>query len=98
MPEQQRNWPRIRQAGSDVVHSVNAAGGPQDGSLYGFRTFCGRAIEGDQEYGWIEQGTPDFTTQFENLRDCRSCDRTMALNERLAAQRHQRRAGEPGIA
>ncbi len=38
-------------AGAGKVHAVHAAGGPEDGSLAGFTTLCGLALD-DLRYWW----------------------------------------------
>jgi len=45
-------WPAAEYLPTHTLHAVYAAGGPADGSLYGFFTFCKRRV-GDEEV-WRE--------------------------------------------
>jgi hypothetical protein len=76
------DYPIARKYGSRRIHTVYAAGGPEDGSLYGMRTFCGLKIEhiyddsnleGVGMEGWIEL---DRKAPRDHSRDCKRCGRT----------------------
>lgn len=50
-----------------TIHAVNAAGGPSDGSLYGFRTLCGMEIR--KKSDWTE--TDDNSVSNVTCVNCR---------------------------
>jgi hypothetical protein len=60
--------PKVSHKGT--VHGVHASGGPGDGSLWGFYTFCGLEVKDDQHNSdWRE--TDEATT-------CKNCLRIAA--------------------
>ncbi len=62
-PENPTRPPTIRYLPTGKVHfALNASGGPGDGSLHGFYTYCGRMITiGNQPNVWDEQPTAGVT-------------------------------------
>lgn len=67
---ERRDYAVARMIGIDRYHTVNAAGGPRDGSLYGFRTFCGLKIDDPSRWRELDKYAPR-----DHARDCKRCAR-----------------------
>jgi hypothetical protein len=85
---------RVRYLPTGTVHLVWAAGGPEDGSLYGFQTHCGRRIEDPDQWQEGRDWTPAWAVLIASPWPndepmCRSC---------LGGRRSQTTAAvEPGL-
>lgn len=64
------SWPMARR-GNGKLHAVMAGGGPQDGSLFGTLTWCGKLF--DEGEGWVELEEGEI--------DCLQCQRSLAAYE-----------------
>lgn len=53
-----KTWPAVVYLPTRRLHAVIAAGGPLDGSLYKFYTFCNRLIENPDQWEEVDPRHP----------------------------------------